>query len=181
VKHVYLTVKRLGIELYRNHIGDYMRRWILQTPFGALRVHKILRSDRADAWHDHPADLTTLVLGHYREWMPAAFGSECYAVCTRRNNERTSPDPGYGPRDFPPDSPGRPLGEIYRDVGFFRVNRIPANKLHRIELCRGPVWTIGWMRPRTADATWGFVNRAGHWVEHNLWRAAHPERDGETS
>lgn len=36
---------------------DYMHRWVLQTPFGALRLHKILRPDNQEDPHDHPFDM----------------------------------------------------------------------------------------------------------------------------
>jgi len=63
--------------LYRNDIGDYMQRWILQTPWGTFRLHHILRSDEARALHDHPWDFTSILLtGGYDEILPRADGSE---------------------------------------------------------------------------------------------------------
>lgn len=54
--------------LYAHHLGDYMRRWILRTPWGTLRLHNILRSDEDRHLHDHPFDFTSLLLtGGYTE------------------------------------------------------------------------------------------------------------------
>jgi hypothetical protein len=50
---------------------DYMRRWVLQTPWFMLRLHHILRSDVRDYFHDHSMDFVSLVLrGGYVEYMP---------------------------------------------------------------------------------------------------------------
>lgn len=63
---------RTGFRAYRNDIGDYMQRWILQTRWGTLRLHRILRSDNAEALHDHPWDFWSLLLsGGYLEVTPA--------------------------------------------------------------------------------------------------------------
>lgn len=57
--------------LYAHHLGDYMRRWILRTPCGTLRLHHILRSDDDHHLHDHPFDFTSLLLsGGYTEITP---------------------------------------------------------------------------------------------------------------
>lgn len=57
-----------GFRIYRHDLGDYMQRWILQTPWGALRVHHILRSDAGTDLHDHPFDFWSLLLtGGYEE------------------------------------------------------------------------------------------------------------------
>lgn len=68
-KHVYFSL--LGVTLYRSHLGDYMRRWILRTRFGTLRLHNILRSDNRTAYHDHPFWFLSLILwGGYLESTP---------------------------------------------------------------------------------------------------------------
>lgn len=60
--------------LYAHHLGDYMRRWILRTPWGTLRLHNILRSDEDRHLHDHPFDFTSLLLtGGYDEVTPKHF------------------------------------------------------------------------------------------------------------
>ncbi len=54
--------------LYVHHLGDYMHRWLLRTPWGTLRVHHILRSDDDRHLHDHPFDFTSFLLsGGYVE------------------------------------------------------------------------------------------------------------------
>jgi len=60
------------------HIGTdddpYMNRWILRTPWFSLRVHHILRSDNADALHDHPMTFYTfLATGGYTEIVAAGI------------------------------------------------------------------------------------------------------------
>lgn len=53
---------------YAHHLGDYMHRWILRTPWGTLRLHHILRSDDDRHLHDHPFDFTSFLLtGGYLE------------------------------------------------------------------------------------------------------------------
>lgn len=66
-------------KLRRHHLGDrqsgefriYMKRFILQTPFGGVRLHKIMRSDLERHMHDHPFDFASLLLsGGYTEHTP---------------------------------------------------------------------------------------------------------------
>jgi hypothetical protein len=57
---------------------DYMRRWVLQTPWFMLRLHHILRSDDRAHFHDHPMDFTSLILwGGYIEYRPNAEPRVC--------------------------------------------------------------------------------------------------------
>lgn len=54
--------------VYASLIGDYMRRWLVRTPWGTLRLHRILRADDDRDLHDHPFDFTSLILrGGYTE------------------------------------------------------------------------------------------------------------------
>lgn len=54
--------------VYASHLTDYMRRWIVKTPFGMLRLHRILRRDLDRDPHDHPFDFVSIVLfGGYVE------------------------------------------------------------------------------------------------------------------
>lgn len=70
--------RRTGWFVGRSDIGDYMHRWICETPFGAVRLHHILRSDEARALHDHPWTFCSLLIsGGYwevtdagRTWWP---------------------------------------------------------------------------------------------------------------
>lgn len=67
---------RMTWRFYASHLGDYMKRWILSTPWGTLRIHKILRSDKDRHLHDHPWDFTSFILkGRYIEHT-AAGGRE---------------------------------------------------------------------------------------------------------
>lgn len=63
---------RLGPFRYRSDaIGTYMRRWCLFTPWGAIRIHHIMRPDEDRFPHDHPFDFTSFILkGGYIEWRP---------------------------------------------------------------------------------------------------------------
>lgn len=57
--------------LFTHHLGDYMQRWILKTPWGQIRLHRILRSDADRFMHDHPFDFTSFLLtGGYTEITP---------------------------------------------------------------------------------------------------------------
>lgn len=50
---------------------DYMRRWVIKTPWFLLRLHHIMRSDNDRHFHDHPFDFTSLILrGGYVEYTP---------------------------------------------------------------------------------------------------------------
>lgn len=54
--------------VYASHLGEYMRRWIVRTPWGSLRLHNILQDDEGREPHNHPFDFTSLILrGGYRE------------------------------------------------------------------------------------------------------------------
>lgn len=64
---------RLGGFEYRSDLisHDYMRRWTLTTPWGAIRLHHILRGDHDRHFHDHPMDFVSLILrGGYIEHRP---------------------------------------------------------------------------------------------------------------
>lgn len=64
---------KIGPFEYRSDLiaHDYMRRWVLFHPFGAVRLHHILRSDSRDHFHDHPMDFTSIILrGGYIEYTP---------------------------------------------------------------------------------------------------------------
>lgn len=57
---------------------DYMRRWMLKTPWGMLRLHHILRGDEGKHFHDHPMDFTSLILkGGYTEYCPGQEPRRC--------------------------------------------------------------------------------------------------------
>ena len=57
---------------------NYMRRWVLKTPWFMIRLHHILRSDDRAHFHDHPMDFTSLVLrGGYIEYQPGGISRVC--------------------------------------------------------------------------------------------------------
>ncbi len=58
-------------KVYRHDIEDYMTRWVLQTPWGTIRLHRIRREDADPDPHDHPWSFVSLILwGGYREERP---------------------------------------------------------------------------------------------------------------
>ncbi len=76
--------RRRGWFIGRTDIGDYMHRWVIETPFGALRLHHILRSDEARGLHDHPWSFWTFLLtGGYTEVTRPAGGLERCQDCRR--------------------------------------------------------------------------------------------------
>jgi hypothetical protein len=58
---------------YRSDLisGDYMRRWVIKTPWFLLRLHHIMRGDSDRHFHDHPFDFSSFILkGGYVEHTP---------------------------------------------------------------------------------------------------------------
>jgi len=51
--------------------GDYMRRWVVKTPWFLVRLHHIMRGDSDRHFHDHPFDFVSFILrGGYVEYTP---------------------------------------------------------------------------------------------------------------
>lgn len=104
----------------------YLLRWWLipRNPVLNVYLHCFLRSDDDRALHTHPwlFNLSWLLLGQYREWMP--FTSIC-----------------PGPYDNG-DSADRVAGDIK-----FRWGAAP----HRVELTNGPCWTLFITGPRVRE------------------------------
>ncbi len=149
--------------LYRSDIGfntPYMERWILDTPWGTLRLHHILRSDDDKACHDHPFAFSSLLTGGYTEFAPAmplpvelggsavlADASEadvyqCVEAMYRRSDAvvdyvKAACDGPFVERHFPR----------------FSVVRRPARYAHRLILER-PIWTLVLTSPK--ERSWGF-------------------------
>lgn len=99
-------------ELYTQHLGNYMHRWIFLTPWGSLRLHHILRSDADRHLHDHPFDFTSFLLsGGYIEVTPWQ----------------------------PPE--GAPLARQQRYFPRFSIVRKRAEETHALVLTR-PLWTF---------------------------------------
>lgn len=66
-----MDVKVGPVRLYSHHLGDYMRRWILLTPLGTVRLHNIRRPDADPDMHDHPWNFVSLIIrGGYTEEVP---------------------------------------------------------------------------------------------------------------
>ncbi len=149
------------------HIGDYMARWWIvpyrhecalkwyQHPVGwllqqfdvAIRVHEILRSDSAVAWHTHPWFYITCIL------------KSGYIECTPQYNEY-----------------GKCIGEkktIYKtgDI-LFRT----ASSRHRLELFDVKQWiehehqvctTLFITFKKTNE--WGFYKKDGKFIPHKKY------------
>jgi hypothetical protein len=133
--------------LYAHHLGDYMRRWILRTPWGSLRVHHILRSDDDRHLHDHPFDFTSLLLtGGYTEETPIADSVAISAEARKTLRWR-----------------------IF--YGRFSIVRRQAEQLHRLILSK-PVWTLVVAGPKRRS--WGFETPKG-WIHHLRYLDEYPE------
>lgn len=60
---------RWGSRIYRHDIGDYLTRWVFETPLGLqLRLHHIRRADADEELHNHPFSMVSVIFwGHYIE------------------------------------------------------------------------------------------------------------------
>lgn len=126
----------------------YMRRWVLHTPWGSLRLHHILRSDHDRDLHCHPMDFWTLLLGEYTEWLPADAPDSVKVLAVQGSL------PGLP----------MPLAIGHRRLRF-SLRFVRAETPHRLELDR-PVWTIVWAWPKRRK--WGFYVGGvdpKHWVD----------------
>jgi len=135
------------MRFYRSDLPGYMCRWVLETRWGTLRLHNILRSDDDRALHDHPWDFWSLILwGGYREFLPGLLhsGNGTYA----------------------------PIGN-QRWCGPGSLVKRSAADAHRIALVHGPAWTLVWTGPRVRR--WGFYVD-GAWVDQRECRALYPEK-----
>lgn len=147
-KNYWLGWEGLPFAVYTYHIGDYMHRWIVQTPWGSLRLHHILRSDRDRDMHDHPVDFWTLLLtGGYVEWLPADHPES-------RVKLLAEPTPGLPA----PHAVGHRRQR-------FSWRYVQAETAHRLQLFE-PVWTLLWCWPPRRD--WGFHTAEG-WVPAKVY------------
>ena len=72
---IYRQWKLPGLE-YRSDLigGDYMRRWVIRTILGTIRLHHILRGDSDRDFHDHPMSfLSIIIFGGYIEYRPSGI------------------------------------------------------------------------------------------------------------
>lgn len=150
-------------------IGDYMRRYLVESPWGTLRAHNILRSDEDRHYHDHPWDFRSLVLGPLDprpvlrgevglvEWLRLGYVEHVPA--------ETLPLYGAGACDRDGRPVGLPQGRKTRHVPRLSLVRRAATDLHMLELAR-PVWTIVVTGPRRRS--WGFATERGwiHWRDY---------------
>lgn len=110
---------------------------LLDTRWGALYVHRFLRSDQDRDLHDHPWHFTSLILwaGYYEElphkgFPPWVAGNLRYTALHRRR-------------------PGA-------------IVRHHATDAHKVWLANGrPAWTLLWVSPKVRE--WGFHTKDG-WV-----------------
>jgi hypothetical protein len=122
-----------------------MDRWILETRWGTVRLHRINRSDDDRALHDHPWQFWSLILwGSYTEVLPSDHDDARAA--------------GVGPKNF--------LGPfVLRRRRWLSLAFRRAEDAHRI-IVDQPVWTFVVTGPRSRR--WGFYTQTG-WV---YWREA---------
>jgi hypothetical protein len=141
--------------MYASHLGAYMKRWILRTPWGTLRLHRILQSDAGRDFHDHPFSFVSVILtGGYIEHRP---GCECW------------------------QSRGRTFVLNYKTCLLFRapaIVRRRATEFHRLELIDGPTTTFvissRYFRP------WGFLLDDRRWVPYQEYHRSLYREDAET-
>lgn len=139
--------------LYASHLGAYMRRWILRTPWGTLRVHNVMKSDEGRDFHDHPFNFTSLILwGGYLEHRPGceADSFDDYRWCRILAYGRACACTYYGP------------GSIVRRK---------AEDLHRLELINGHAWTF--VVSSRYLRQWGFQLKDGSWVSHEEYHRSY--------
>lgn len=86
--------------LFASHIGSYMRRYLLRTPWFGVRLHRILRADTNPHCHDHPFSFVSIMLwGGYREELVLPDGSKVrcwYYAGLRGSTGHPGPPAGAG-------------------------------------------------------------------------------------
>lgn len=124
--------------------NPYLLRWwiIPRNRFFNIYLHKIIRDDDDRALHDHPWwNVSILLRGAYIEVMP---------------HKRHMVTPFMRLTDLPVTSKVRKAGSIVFRRGI---------SAHRLEVARGPVWTLFITGPVIRE--WGFHCKQGwrHWKE----------------
>lgn len=138
------------------HLGSYMLRWLVRTPWGTLRVHHIQESDAGRDFHDHPWNFTSLILkGGYIEHRPGCF---CQQVLGK-----TVAIPGWGP---------------CKSYLAPAVVRRRATDLHRLELLDGPATTL--VLSSAYVRSWGFLTPSG-WVGYREYHRSFYDREDLTA
>ena len=132
--------------------GLYLRRWrIVQTPWFAIYLHKIARSDKDRDLHDHPWSFVSLILrGGYDEVLDGAASW------------------------FPTTANAwaKPVRRRWLSLSFRR-----ATDAHRIlRLHRTPTWTLVLTGPRRRD--WGFYIDGKGFVDWRTYLGVAEVREG---
>ena len=122
----------------RDHIGNYMRRFILATPWFSIRLHSILRSDVERDLHDHPWSFVSVLLrGGYTEKRPKTV-APCFAE----------------------DLSGIETTETtHRSTWYNRWGWRLATDRHRISFVYPDTWSLFIYGP--VRQWWGFYTKAG--------------------
>jgi hypothetical protein len=94
-----MFVKKQIIASASEETRPYLIRWAINTPFGGVKLHHILRSDEDRDCHDHPWSFLSIVLrGGYWEHRPKIEQGWCWTL-TETDDTRTIAglvDPGKG-------------------------------------------------------------------------------------
>lgn len=122
--------------------NPYLLRWFVipRNVYFNIYLHCIIRSDDDRALHDHPWwNLSIILRGSYREITPDFNGA---------------PTPYERIADLP-------TRETVRNAGAIKFRCATAS--HRLEVMKGPVWTLFITGPRIRE--WGFHCPKGwkHW------------------
>lgn len=155
-----MDIKIGRCRLYRHDIGEFMRRWIFQSPLGTVRLHNIREPDEDREMHDHPWDFVAVILrGGYVEDIPA-------------------PATWPGLCAYPPEEDADPTWteRLVRWPGSVVYHR--ASDAHRIsKLLRDEAWTLVITGPRIRK--WGFWTKDVGWVYWRDFRSAKLRADGD--
>ena len=160
------------IRFERRDIGAYMRRWILTTPLGTIRIHHITRPDADPELHDHPWNFVSLVLkGWYEEERPTP------EIVSFVRKDLLCPEPvdrlvrDLVLRALAPDSAFRIFRRVTsREAGSVAYRH--ASDPHRITaVSPGGVWTLVFTGRLIRD--WGFWTDKG-WIGWRLFESKKP-------
>ncbi len=146
--------------LYAHHLGAYMRRWILRTPWGTLRLHRILRSDDDRHLHDHPFDFTSFLLtgGYIEETLGEEPGEVHLSNFSEPLRDEIAAERLKRRRTL-------------KAWPMFSIVRKRAEDSHRLILER-PIWTFVISGPKRRS--WGFITEKG-WIHHGEYGHVFPE------
>lgn len=153
---------RAGWGIFASHIetggSRYMSRWIVQTPYGTVKLHHIHRPDADEHPHDHVADFWSLILsGGYREERTVLRGTTLAPDVRDALLEILAQDGISGIRRI-----GRLV--VARRFARGEIVRRRAEEVHRIVAVEPNTWTLVLFGPKVRS--WGFLTPEG-WVP---WR-----------